>query len=599
MSDGRVQPARTRPRSHRDPPAVPLADTFAVAEHATAEHAHTPPTARWTTNRSDPPCTGRKASPTARTATPTGTRTGPGCTTPAATSDPSAAHAARQHPTHRLLLETERPTHGRPEDLRALEQFRIVHDGSATRFVVPEDPGTATAYAYTAGLTGHALPEFVVAGLRSAFAYPLINHLAARVHRDDERFTNYQHLGVLVDAEAATASPLLRHVTDRYPPGEAAPPTAAPWHRPPRSPASPKSAATPSPPPNRETIMSDNNRPPTDLTHLHPDHVRVGHAGIFALDANYTPDAAGRMRWPVGFLGVLIDVWNGWAVFHCAQDVADAIITDQRRARDDERARLAAEGLTGDTLAAAVNEVMADMYWDGDDVVTDNCGRHGEPDAFQRCGPDEHGRYVINGWDWTWTAVDPADCDRIAGTPPAAGDHVAFVPLRHTDMTVPHGRLQVTDLHIRKTRNGTVFVATLCRDHVAVATIEHCGGGPTRLHPGHASFTAEDMDAYVRACRLRGHTPTREQVLNALITEYHTTRHVEAALNRRGTLVRLRDDHGDTVAELTVIPSPRGWAEKQNLAAQLTTEHPEPRGTAWQIWQHHGWAHLTATTPTT
>lgn len=94
--------------------------------------------------------------------------------------------------------------------------------------------------------------------------------------------------------------------------------------------------------------MSDTSQPQpsANLAHLHPDQVRVGRAGIFTLDANYTANTAGEMRLPVGFTGVLIDVWNGWAVFRCTRDVADAIVADQQRARDTERARLAAETYT-------------------------------------------------------------------------------------------------------------------------------------------------------------------------------------------------------------------------------------------------------------
>ena len=345
--------------------------------------------------------------------------------------------------------------------------------------------------------------------------------------------------------------------------------------------------------------MNDSTPPlPADhLAHLHPDHARVGRAGIFALDGNYATNTAGQMRLPVGFVGILIDVWNGWAVFRCTRDVADAIIADQQRARETERARLAADGLTGDALTAALDESISDMYWDDDVVVTDNRRRWDEPDAYQRSTADEHGHYIINGWDWTWSAVDPADCDRIAGTPPAPGDEVAFVPLHHTDMSVPHGRLKVTDFKTLQTPNGTAFIATLCRDYVVVATIENGGnGGGTWLRPGPA-FNAADMESYVRGCRLRGQTPAREQVLQALVDEYRLGLAIDLALNRDGTLVRLRDDDGNTLAEGTAIPSPRNHEERQQLAAQLRRDHRQPGGTQWQIWRRGAWQHLGRVTP--
>jgi hypothetical protein len=55
------------------------------------------------------------------------------------------------------------------------------------------------------------------------------------------------------------------------------------------------------------------------------------------------------------------------------------------------------------------------MYWDGDEIVVDQRVTYGEEDGVSRVAPDEQGPYVVNGWRWTWTKVDPADCDRIAG----------------------------------------------------------------------------------------------------------------------------------------------------------------------------------------
>ncbi len=181
-----------------------------------------------------------------------------------------------------------------------------------------------------------------------------------------------------------------------------------------------------------------------DWSHLHPDRLRVGRIGVFAGDWSYYQNTDGQMRIPVGFVGVLVDTWNGWAVFRCDRDVAEAIVTEQQRIRGAERDRLAATGLTGHALDQVVDECVSDMFWDGDQIVTDNRTRYGEPDAYERTGPDEHGSYIVNGWDWTWTAVDPDDCDHIAGTLPTADATVAFVPLVHRDASMPHGRFTVT-----------------------------------------------------------------------------------------------------------------------------------------------------------
>src|SRR5689334_22816203 len=67
---------------------------------------------------------------------------------------------------------------------------------------------------------------------------------------------------------------------------------------------------------------------PTDrpeLAHLRPDRIRIGTIGVFAGDWAWTPDAEGAMRIPVAFVGTLVDRWNGWAVFACTRQVAQAI----------------------------------------------------------------------------------------------------------------------------------------------------------------------------------------------------------------------------------------------------------------------------------
>src|SRR5205814_7296138 len=70
-----------------------------------------------------------------------------------------------------------------------------------------------------------------------------------------------------------------------------------------------------------------------DVSHLHPDTVRIGHVGVFAGDWAWTVDADGADRIAVGFVGTLIDRWNGWAVFTCTRPVAEAIIVDQQQHR--------------------------------------------------------------------------------------------------------------------------------------------------------------------------------------------------------------------------------------------------------------------------
>ncbi|MGW3607811.1 DUF4314 domain-containing protein [Micromonospora sp. NPDC005161] len=155
-----------------------------------------------------------------------------------------------------------------------------------------------------------------------------------------------------------------------------------------------------------------------DVSHLHPDRVRLGGPGVFAGDWAWTPHAGGVMRIPVGFAGTLVDTWNGWAVFTCTRQVAEAIVADQQAARDRYRQHLAADGITRERQQRMVDESLARLRFDGDVIVADETRVHGDPDAVERITPDSDGRYTVMGRAWTWTAVHPYDCDRIVGDLP-------------------------------------------------------------------------------------------------------------------------------------------------------------------------------------
>ncbi|MEV0003488.1 DUF4314 domain-containing protein [Micromonospora sp. NPDC050980] len=155
-----------------------------------------------------------------------------------------------------------------------------------------------------------------------------------------------------------------------------------------------------------------------DLTHVHPDRVRLGGPGVFAGDWAWQPNADGQMRIPVGFAGILIDHWNGWAVFTCTRDVAQAIVADQQTHRDQFRQRLLDGGATNTDAEQQVDESLGRMSFDGDVIVADDSRVQADPDAVDRINPDADGRYVVMGWNWTWNAVHPYDCDRIVGAIP-------------------------------------------------------------------------------------------------------------------------------------------------------------------------------------
>ena len=150
-----------------------------------------------------------------------------------------------------------------------------------------------------------------------------------------------------------------------------------------------------------------------DPDYLRPDRLRIGDIGVFAGSWAWVEGPNGP-RIPVGFVGTLIGTWNGWAVFTCTREVAEAIVADQNRCRADLRADLEAQGVTGTELTENVDERITPMHVDGDEIVTDERLTYGE-EGLHRDGPDDSGMYVINGWRWTWSAVSPSDCDHIAG----------------------------------------------------------------------------------------------------------------------------------------------------------------------------------------
>lgn len=156
----------------------------------------------------------------------------------------------------------------------------------------------------------------------------------------------------------------------------------------------------------------------TDVSHLHPDRVRIGGVGVFAGDWARTTGPDGDDRVEVGFVGTLIDYWNGWAVFSCTRDVAEAIVADQQRHRDRYRDRLREQGVPAGDLDRQVDEALAGLSFDGDVLVADQRALSGDPDAIDCITADGDGRYVVMGRSWCWEAVDPYVCDRIVGDLP-------------------------------------------------------------------------------------------------------------------------------------------------------------------------------------
>jgi hypothetical protein len=349
----------------------------------------------------------------------------------------------------------------------------------------------------------------------------------------------------------------------------------------------------PHPPPDN---ISDGHA--NDMSHLHPDRLRIGGVGVFAGDWAWVEGPNGP-RIPVGFVGSFIDTWNGSAVFACTREVAEAIVAEQERLRGQERDHLAALGLTSEELDTQVDDIPP-MYFDGDEIVVDERRNYGE-DGVSRIGPGDDGRYVVSGW--SWTAVDPTACDRIAGTMPAYGQHQEFVMLTHSPMRVPHDRLAVTAVRYRQTHHGVAYTADVTLDGRPAGTIDKAGPGATTMfHPSGDRFGWRDLEQFVAGCRWQG-TPAQEaRVLQALVNEHDLGEAVNAAqaLGRRA--IRLLDD-GDTVATYTSEQVPEGFPARLALAAHLTAtegpDHPYLTVFRWQFWTGRHWADLAIPITTT
>mgnify|MGYP003471701048 CR=1 FL=1 len=328
-----------------------------------------------------------------------------------------------------------------------------------------------------------------------------------------------------------------------------------------------------------------------DVSYLHPDHVRIGRVGVFAGDWARAVDADGADRVAVGFVGTLVDTWNGWAVFTCTREVAEAIVADQQRCRRDERRRLAAGGVPEADLDTRVDQSLANVVFDGDTVIVDERAIFDDPDAVTRIIPDEAGEYQVMGYAWCWEPVDPACCETIAGTIPTPGQAQRFVELVHTpQLRLPHQRLVVTGVERLATHNGAAFTATLALDGQVVGTIEDNGnGGEIMLYSPNDLFGWQGMRVFLDGCRLGGTQPSQKRVLDALVEEFELDRDVTAAQAVGDTYVRLVTDDGVTGELRRVSPRPVGAAALRELATDLASEPTPPWARTWVIWSGGRW----------
>jgi hypothetical protein len=334
--------------------------------------------------------------------------------------------------------------------------------------------------------------------------------------------------------------------------------------------------------------------PAPSRDHLGIEHIMIGDVGVFAGDwACYDHD--GDTRYPTGFVGTLTDIRNGFAVFRCDREVAEAIVTDQQRLHEAARQRLRSTGLRDDALQEELDRHLAPMTFDGNDLVVDDRLARGHKGQW-RISADENGRYLINEWAWTWTTVHPTDCDQIVGVLPSEAEQPARIPLVHSDLSVPHQRLAVSSMQRMSTATGAAFTATVRLDGAQVGTAENDGQGKAtrfRLYPP-SQFDWGDMEQFVAGCRYRARPVTLDVVLNHLVTEFHLGQEVNTVAGTGSTLARLVDDDGYYSNLVTVHPVPGAVPDWVDLAAQLAALEHSPDGTRWEVWTTHGWHSVTS-----
>ena len=323
-----------------------------------------------------------------------------------------------------------------------------------------------------------------------------------------------------------------------------------------------------------------------DVSHLHPDHVRTGRVGVFSGDWAWTVDTNGADRIAVGFVGTLIDGWNGWAVFSCTREVAEAIVADQQRHRDELRASLRGQGVPEPDLDRRVNEELTDLRFDGEVIVADQRAQSDDPEAIEHISPNRDGRYVVMGWNWCWEAVDPYACDRIVGDLPDPGQEQEFELLRHTPgLRVPHTRLHLTEMRYQPASTGLAYTATLALDGQPLATVTDDGTGTITLNPADLTATHDGMRAYLANCRFQGSPVEMPRLLQALADEHFLGQAVAQAEADGGTQLRLVDDAGHARALRPITPAPRGLNEVLELGRTLSRDS----GQQWQIWTGASW----------
>lgn len=328
-----------------------------------------------------------------------------------------------------------------------------------------------------------------------------------------------------------------------------------------------------------------------DWSHLDQDRVRMGGIGAFAGDWAWYRDDAGRARIRTGFVGLLIDSWNGWAVFSCTRYVAEAIVADQGRMRAAMRADALAAGAADPDQE--VDRTTPAMWFDGDTIVVDHRGVDDDPDAIDRLTARDDGTYVVMGWNWCWTVVEPGDCDAIVGYLPPPHRQQVYESLTHAPgVRVPNNRLRVIAADLADW-DEDVVVYHLDHDgqHAADMIADRRAGTRGLLPAGADAETA--IRQFADGCRRFGQPMTVPEVIDALVHEYDLRRYAARADADDQALLRLLDDDW-RIRDVITLPNP-AKPRLPDLREQLRHRPTVAGATRWELWTRRGWYPLGTT----
>lgn len=195
-----------------------------------------------------------------------------------------------------------------------------------------------------------------------------------------------------------------------------------------------------------------------------------------------------------------------------------------------------------------------------------------------------------------------------------------LITLPHTGLQIPHKRLRIRKLCTLALANGVALTAQLLYSGRPAGLICNNGDGGATIYQPYAGspFDRQAFSRYVADCRTpHGLVKLDEVILDLLVEEHETNRHLNQAQQRGNTLARHThqlptEPHGDQEPEARPHPdaSVRGdivceigelhkgaehttGDQRANLIAGLDHAAACDQPGTWQVWTGHTWTPIT------